>query len=50
MTLWRPDAGVRIRARRVTNWKNGSMVRGRMASAFLRTEGRFRRMMGYREL
>jgi transposase-like protein len=45
-----PHAGVRIRTRRVTNWQNGSMVRRWMASAFLRTEENFRRIMGYREL
>jgi transposase-like protein len=45
-----PHAGVRIRTRRVTNWQNGSMARRWMASAFLRTEKNFRRIMGYREL
>jgi transposase-like protein len=45
-----PHAGVRIRTRRVTNWQNGSMVRRWLASAFLRTEKNFRRIMGYREL
>jgi transposase-like protein len=45
-----PHAGVRIRTRRVTNWQNGSMVRRWLASAFLRTEKGFRRIMGYREL
>jgi len=45
-----PHAGVRIRTRRVTNWQNGSMVQRWMASAFLRTEKGFRRIMGYREL
>jgi hypothetical protein len=41
---------VRIRTRRITNWQNGSMVRRWMASAFLRTEKNFRRIIGYREL
>ena len=45
-----PHAGVRIRTRRVTNWQNGTMARRWMASAFLRTEKNFRRIMGYREL
>jgi transposase-like protein len=45
-----PHAGVRIRTRRVTRWQNGSMARRWMASAFLRTEKNFRRIMGYREL
>ena len=45
-----PHAGVRIRTRRVTHWQNGTMARRWMASAFLRTEKNFRRIMGYREL
>ena len=45
-----PHAGVRIRTRRVTNWQNGAMARRWMASAFLRTEKNFRRIMGYKEL
>ena len=45
-----PHAGVRIRTRRVTHWQNGAMVRRWMASAFLRTEKNFRKIMGYREL
>ena len=45
-----PHAGVRIRTRRVTRWQNGTMVRRWMASAFLRTEKNFRRIMGYKEL
>src|ERR1017187_1555068 len=45
-----PHAGVCTRTRRVTNWQNGSMARRWMASAFLRTEKNFRRIMGYREL
>jgi transposase-like protein len=45
-----PHAGVRIRTRRITNWQNGAMARRWMASAFLRTEKNFRRIMGYREL
>jgi transposase-like protein len=45
-----PHAGVRIQTRRVTNWQNGSMVGRWLASAFLRTENNFRRIMGYREL
>jgi hypothetical protein len=40
----------RIRTRHVTNWKNGSMVRRWMASAFLGTEKNFRRIMSYRAL
>ena len=45
-----PHAGVRIRTRRVTHWQNGTMARRWMASAFLRREKNFRRIMGYREL
>jgi transposase-like protein len=45
-----PHAGVRIRTRRVTNWKNGSMVRRWLAAAFLRTEKKFHKLMGHREL
>ena len=45
-----PHAGVRIQTRRVTHWQNGSMVLRWMASAFLRTEKRFNKIMGYRDL
>ena len=45
-----PNAGVRIRTRRVCHWQNGAMVRRWMASAFLRTEKNFRKIMGYRDL
>jgi hypothetical protein len=40
-----PHAGVRLRTRRVTHWQNGSTVRRWIASAFLRTEKNFRRIM-----
>jgi transposase-like protein len=46
----KPARRMRIRTRRVTNWQNGSMVRRWLASAFLRTEKSFRRIMGYCEL
>lgn len=45
-----PHAGVRMRTRRVCNWQNGAMVRRWMASAFLRTEKKFNRIMGHRDL
>jgi transposase-like protein len=45
-----PHAGVRIQTRRVTHWQNGNMVLRWMASAFLRTEKRFNKIMGYRDL
>lgn len=45
-----PHAGVRIQTRRVTHWQNGNMVRRWLASAFLRTEKHFNKIMGYRDL
>ena len=45
-----PHAGVRIQTRRVTHWQNGNMVLRWMAAAFLRTEKRFNKIMGYRDL
>jgi transposase-like protein len=45
-----PHAGVRIQTRRVTNWQNGKMVMRLMASAFVRTEKRFNKIMGHRDL
>ncbi len=45
-----PHAGVRIQTRRVTHWQNGKMVFRWMASAFLRTEKRFKRIMGHKDL
>jgi hypothetical protein len=50
----RPDAVehvcVRIRRRRVCHWQNGVMVRHWMVWAFLRTEKRFNKIMGYSDL
>ncbi len=43
-------AGVRIPTRRATHWQNGKMVLRWMASAFIRTEKRFKRMMGHCDL
>jgi hypothetical protein len=45
-----PHAGVRIQTRRVTHWQNRKMVQRWMAAAFLRTEKRFKRIMGHRDL
>jgi transposase-like protein len=45
-----PHVGVRIQTRRVTHWQYGKMVLRWMASAFLRTERRFKRIMGHRDL
>ena len=42
--------GVRIQTRRVTHWQNGKMVLRWMTSAFLRTEKRFKRIMGHKDL
>jgi len=45
-----PHAGVRIQTRRVTHWQSGKMVIRWLASAFIRTEKRFNKIMGYRDL
>jgi transposase-like protein len=45
-----PHAGVRIQTRRATHWQNGKMVLHWMASAFLRTEKHFNRIMGHKDL
>lgn len=45
-----PTAGVRLRTRRVTNWRSGEMVLRWAAAAYLDTEKSFRRIQGYREL
>ncbi len=45
-----PHAGVRIQTRRVTHWQNGKMVIRWLASAFIRTEKRFNKIMGYLDL
>lgn len=45
-----PGAGVRLRTRRVCNWKDGAMVLRWAASAYLATEKQFRRIMGYEQL
>jgi len=45
-----PTAGVRLRTRRVTNWRNGGMVLRWAAAAYLQTEKSFRRIIGYQEL
>jgi transposase-like protein len=45
-----PHAGVRIQTRRVTRWQNGWMVIRWLASAFIRTEEKFNKIMGYRDL
>lgn len=45
-----PNAGVRMRTRRVTRWQDGAMVLRWAASAFLATEKQFRRVCGYQHL
>jgi transposase-like protein len=45
-----PQSGVRMRTRRVTRWKDGSMALRWAATAFLETEKHFRRIMGYEHL
>jgi len=45
-----PTSGVRLRTRRVTNWRNGSMVLRWAAAAYLETEKNFRKIIGYQEL
>jgi transposase-like protein len=43
-------SGTRGRTRRVTNWKNGKMVKRWAASALIATEKNFRRILGYEYL
>lgn len=45
-----PNAGVRQKTRRVSRWKDGKMVLRWAATAFLATEKRFRKIMGYKDL
>jgi len=45
-----PHSGVRMRTRRVCRWRDGGMVKRWTASAFLRTEKNFKKIMGYRDL
>ena len=45
-----PHSGVRLRTRRVCRWRDSSMVKRWMASAFLATEKNFRKIMGYKDL
>jgi transposase-like protein len=45
-----PNAGVRMRTRRVTRWQDGAMVLRWAAAAFLATEKQFRRVSGHQHL
>ncbi|MGC9198914.1 MAG: hypothetical protein ACP5E5_08255 [Acidobacteriaceae bacterium] len=45
-----PHPGLRIRTRRVTHWQNGRTVRRWRASASLRTDKHFNKIVGHRDL
>jgi len=45
-----PNAGMRLRTRRVTRWRDGKMILRWAAAAYLETEKHFRRVMGYKSL
>lgn len=45
-----PNAGIRMRTRRVTEWDGGKMVRRWVAASLLSAEEKFRRISGYRDL
>jgi len=45
-----PNAGVRLRTRRVTRWKDGAMTLRWAASAFVTSEKRFNRLFGCNHL
>lgn len=45
-----PQAGVRMKTRRVCRWRDQAMAKRWAAAAFLATEKNFRRIMGYRDL
>lgn len=45
-----PNSGVRSKTGRVCRWKDGKMVLRWSATAFLETEKRFRKIMGYKDL
>ena len=45
-----PNAGIRTRTRRVTEWDGGKMVRRWVAASLLAAEAKFRRISGYRDL
>ena len=45
-----PNAGMRLRTRRVTRWRDTKMILRWAAAAYLETEKRFRRIMGYKSL
>jgi len=45
-----PSAGMRLRTRRVTRWRDTRMILRWAAAAYLETEKHFRRIMGYQSL
>jgi putative transposase len=45
-----PHSGVRMRTRRVSNWRDGDMVLRWATAAFLETEKHFKRIGGYKQL
>jgi len=45
-----PNAGMRLRTRRVTRWRDTKMILRWAAAAYLETEKHFRRIMGYQSL
>jgi putative transposase len=45
-----PQAGVRMKTRRVCRWRDQAMVKRWAGAAFVATEKNFRRIMGYRDL
>ena len=45
-----PNAGIRMRTRRVTEWDGGKMVRRWVAASLLAAEAKFRRISGYKDL
>ena len=45
-----PNSGIRQRTRRVSRWKDGSMLLRWVASALIETEKSFRRIMGWEQL
>lgn len=45
-----PHAGVRLKTRRVSRWRDGLVVLRWVTAAFLETEKNFRRILGYRDL
>jgi putative transposase len=45
-----PNAGIRMRTRRVTEWDSGTMVLRWVAASLLSAEEKFRRISGYKDL